>query len=527
MSSFKDQAMRPRLSVAMIVRDEQDVLADSIRSVLAIADEIVVLDTGSADQTVTVARELGAEIGWTAWNDDFSAARNQCLAMVGGEWVLWLDAGEILADESAEELRAFVDRQAESSKAYTLMVQVPPADSDASAEQAAQLRLMPNREDLRFEGRVRETLRPSIEAAGLQIDAAPGRIVRHGRQHNQARKSARAQRNLKLAILEASERGDPLPPRLQLAIGEAYSDLGADEQARHAYRQTIEISRRGSTEMLEAYYGLLTTYDGDKFLSEVQLSTCIEALEVFPFDAQLLLVMGNYMQSRNRLDLAVRSFETAVKYGQVDLGAWHLSELAEMAACCLSLVLQAGEGGGDDHQARRVLEEALQCHPDCIRLLRLLIDLHTKQDRCAEAIEVADRLPIPQQQREPLHNAVRGACRAAKEDWTAALGYLQSAYLAGCDDPICLRWLSVTLLSNGQTEAAEPVLRDWKRLDPTNVELQAYLAVLQQESDAAQESPEEQLATDSTGRQFRIDQGIIVSETTPVKLPVISQISST
>jgi hypothetical protein len=58
--------------------------------------------------------------------------------------------------------------------------------------------------------------------------------------------------------------------------------------------------------MLEGYYGLLTTFDGDPSQSDQQITACLEALEVYPLDAQLLVAMGGYMQNQNRLDLAAR-----------------------------------------------------------------------------------------------------------------------------------------------------------------------------------------------------------------------------
>lgn len=298
MTTSRDRASRPRLSVAMIVRNEREVLARSIESVRPIADEIVVLDTGSTDETLAFARRLGAVAGQMTWSDDFCAARNRCLQQVTGDWVLWLDAGERLDAESASELREFVDGQADPARAYMLLVQVPPANPTASGEQVAQLRLVPRHPGLRFEGRIRETLQPSIEAVGLKMDAAPGRIIRHPRQHDPAWKTLHAQRDLRLAALGRAENDGPPPARLWLAMGEAYGNLGTQGKARRAFLEALEAAEHGSTEMLEAYYGLLTTYDGDKFLSQLQLTTCLEALEVFPFDAQLLLAMGDYLRAK-------------------------------------------------------------------------------------------------------------------------------------------------------------------------------------------------------------------------------------
>jgi len=518
-----EKISRPRLSVAMIVRDEQEVLAASIESVRPIADEIVILDTGSTDQTVAVAKQLGAVVGQAPWDSDFAAARNCCLRQATGDWVLWLDAGERLADDSAAELRQFVDCQADSAKAYMLWVEMPPAEQAACREQVVQLRLIPNRPDLRFEGRVRETLRPSIESAGLQISAAPGRIQRHRRDHDPARKQSRAQRNLRLADLQAAETVGPPPARLHLAVGEAHSDLGEKHHARQAFLAAIEAAEHGSTEQLEAYYGLLTSYDGDRSLADLQLQICLEALEVFPLDAQLLLAMGNCLQERKRADLATRSFEAALKHGQVDLEVWHLAELVEVAADYLNLSLQIQ---GQDDRARRVLEEALQGNHASIRLRRRLMELHVRHGRSDEALGLADQLTIEPEQHQSLGDAVRGACKAAQQDWTAALGYLQSAYVAGCRDPLCLRWLSVTLLSNGQVEAAWPVLAEWLEVDPANAEVQTYLAALGQQPGLTprEEQPSEaEPPAESAGRQFRIDPGAPVRKAPPPQLPSVGR----
>jgi tetratricopeptide (TPR) repeat protein len=497
--------------VALIVRDEQEVLAASIESIRPVADEIVVLDTGSTDRTVTVARKLGVTVSQAPWDDDFAAARNLCLRQATGDWVLWLDAGEGLIEDSAVELRQFVDCQADPARAYVLWVEMPPAGQNACREQVVQVRLIPNLPVLRFQGRVRETLRPSIESAGLEIAAAPGRIRRHWRGHDPARKQSRAQRNLRLAELEAAETAGLPPARLHLIVGEAHGDLGQRDQARQAFLAALEAAEHGSHEQLEAYYGLLTTYDGDRSLADVQLQTCLEALEVFPLDAQLLLAMGNHLQQRSRGDLATRSFEAALKHGQVDLEVWHLADLAEVAADYLNLSLQIQ---AQDDQARRVLEEALQANPGSTRLRRRLLELHVRYGRAEEARGLAAQLPVRPEEREPFGDAIRGACQAALQNRTAALGYLQSAYVAGCRDPLCLRWLSVTLLSNGQMEAARPVLAEWQQADPANAEVQTYLAALDQPLGPTQPEVKPSQAeppVESAARQLRIDLGATVS----------------
>src|ERR1039458_3578707 len=91
-----------KLSLAMIAKNE----ARCLRSVRAIADEIIVTDTGSTDDTVKSSSENGAHVSHFAWTNDFAAARNFALAQATGDWILVLDAdewaSEILASRSEE-----------------------------------------------------------------------------------------------------------------------------------------------------------------------------------------------------------------------------------------------------------------------------------------------------------------------------------------------------------------------------------------------------------------------------------------
>jgi tetratricopeptide (TPR) repeat protein len=93
------------LSVSLIVRNEGHRLASCLASLEGFADEIVVLDTGSDDDTMAVARRCGAAVHELPWPGDFAPARNHALGLVRGDWVLVLDADERLRGEAREPLR--------------------------------------------------------------------------------------------------------------------------------------------------------------------------------------------------------------------------------------------------------------------------------------------------------------------------------------------------------------------------------------------------------------------------------------
>src|SRR5438309_3283180 len=98
-------AKRVRLSLCMIVKNEERFIQDCLESAREAVDEMVVVDTGSTDRTVELAEQAGAQVSHFQWCNDFAAARNASIERAKGAWVLWLDADERLGPGSAAELR--------------------------------------------------------------------------------------------------------------------------------------------------------------------------------------------------------------------------------------------------------------------------------------------------------------------------------------------------------------------------------------------------------------------------------------
>jgi hypothetical protein len=96
----KNMLARPRLSLCMIVKNEIDCLQTCLDSVKDIVDEVVIVDTGSTDTTLELVKKRASKMAEISWNDDFSHARNICLAMATGDWVLSMDADSCLEKTS-------------------------------------------------------------------------------------------------------------------------------------------------------------------------------------------------------------------------------------------------------------------------------------------------------------------------------------------------------------------------------------------------------------------------------------------
>lgn len=468
------------LAVAMIVRNEQDVLIETLQSVQAIADEICLLDTGSTDRTAEIASALGAKVFKATWHDDFAVARNDLLSRIDAQWILWLDAGERLDPATAKALAAFVKETATPDSTYLVRLELPAATPEGLAEQILAPRLVPNRDGLPFVGRLRESQFESFREKEMKFELAPGRIICHPRRHDVARKEKIAERNLRLVDIERKANAGALSPRLLLAAADAYADLGQFEQANDYYLQTIRSSKPKSLETLEGYYGLLSVLDRDPSQLDRQITMGVEALESFPLDAQLLCLVGSCLRRKGCDDLAVRSFRMAAEHGEVVVEAWHIVELASVASVHWALALQLQ---GKFQEAADVLDRAIEAHPDTPRLTKHRFDVALQLGEEKRATEFLPALYPHLADRSTLEEATTGICLAAKGDAQGALAKLQAAYTEGCREPFALRWLAVTLLSLGQADVAQIVLAEWAKVDPDNAELRAYALALNDEAE--------------------------------------------
>ncbi|MBT9547439.1 MAG: glycosyltransferase family 2 protein [Candidatus Sericytochromatia bacterium] len=153
-----------KISLCMIVKNEATHLDRCLQSVKGLATEIIVVDTGSSDATVDIARSHGAEVHFFEWCDDFSLARNAAIEKAQGDWVLLLDGDEWLPDDAAETWPSILsDPQFEG--AVVLNAQVGPPE-DATVFKRLLFR---NHQHLRFVGKVHEKLELlSAEQSGEQ-----------------------------------------------------------------------------------------------------------------------------------------------------------------------------------------------------------------------------------------------------------------------------------------------------------------------------------------------------------------------
>ena len=366
----------PQLSVAMIARNCAAELRGTLESINDLAEELVVLDTGSTDDTPRIAQEFGARVIRRPWDDDFSAARNACLAHARGDWILWLDAGEQLSAESLASLGRLLAQPLDQTRAFLLPVVLPQSANELSSEQKDQIRLHPRAGGLCFAGRVRESLDASLRPAGLTTDILEIPIHRLAADLDAATLARRARRNIRLADLAIAECGPTSD--MHNCLGEAWQKLGGWLQAAQHYARALRLSAGGSREALEALYGLLSCLDAAGADRQVQLSLAMQALGQFPLDAHLLVAAGGYLYDLEQSPLAIRALDLAFRHGQVERRLWHLADIRQIAAQSAAKLLLAS---GRAEEAATLLAAAVRLWPDSKPLA----------DQWSEAVQRAGR----------------------------------------------------------------------------------------------------------------------------------------
>jgi tetratricopeptide (TPR) repeat protein len=179
----------------MIVKNEAALLGRCLASIRPAADQIVVVDTGSTDTTVEIARSFGAEIVTAEWKNDFAAARNVSLAHARCAWVLWLDADDVVPAESVPKIAEL--KKEKPGRVFGLIVRNERPNNTGT--EFVQARMFPNRPEIRFERRVHEQMMPSALCLGLVMEQRDAVIEHHGYADHETLKR-KARRNIALML---------------------------------------------------------------------------------------------------------------------------------------------------------------------------------------------------------------------------------------------------------------------------------------------------------------------------------------
>ncbi len=383
----------PRLSVCLIVRNEERFIERCLASVKAIAHQIIVVDTGSTDRTIEIAQSFGAEIHAFEWCDDFSAARNAALAHATGDWVLSLDADEELpADEHPRLLAAM-------NKERALGIRLPLVNVGLEAEGLAYVpRLFRNAPGLFWVSRVHEQIFSSVmvRAAEWSMEVTLGQptLRHHGYSREVVENRQKIDRNLRLLRLAVQEH--PGDANLLMNLGLELVRSGQLKDGLRSYAEAFQaLGRQPIAETTPELRETLLTQYAAHLMRAHQYAEVIEVLRspvagVRALTASQEFTLGlAYMRTQKATEAAQAFKRCLAARQQPTLSPInpeiHKAGPHHCLASCLATL-------GQTDAALAALQAALTIDPQS-RPVRLdLARLHISQGRAVDALTLLHQL---------------------------------------------------------------------------------------------------------------------------------------
>ncbi|MBO6293956.1 MAG: glycosyltransferase, partial [Selenomonas sp.] len=352
-----------RISACAIMRDEERNIGRWLQDMRQVADEIIVVDTGSTDETVALAEAGGAMVLHFTWRDDFAAAKNFALSEVTGDWVLFLDADEYFSPESLPRVRPLLEQLEADKRVGGVLCRWVNLDADDGFRERdayLQMRVFRRRRDIRYEGCVHEALRmPPVLEARLTRE-----IVICHTGYSSSRVAAKLRRNERLLRQQIAARGgQPTEAELYYLLDCAYGLQERGQALQLAENLVNDVRLTGLLPNLqlrvwEIYLSLLQEQEAAGELPQVFR----RAREALPEAPSLLFMEGAWLYTQGQ----AREAEVSLREGlrlreQEHFSAVGVADTAESMLPAVARILD--RISEDSEKVRNVQHSSKQVTP--------------------------------------------------------------------------------------------------------------------------------------------------------------------
>lgn len=423
------------IALSMIVKDAARTLRACLESVRRVVDEIVIADTGSTDATVDLAREYGARVIEIPWENNFAAARNRALAEVRTDWVLVLDADEVL-DPGASAIipRLIAARDVAGYQVtirnYVLSLENRVWDRPAKPNDSALLvanafpgyvehenvRLFQRDPRIFFVGRVHESVGPQIEACGLSLGRA-SLLIHHFGLADEPQVRARKNRLYhELGKLKIGEMPHDAQAHFELGLVEL-DNMGDAEAALACFQRACQLN---------PHFGVAWFFAGIALTRLGRYQEALGSLELAEKNGRATAgtaeISGDAHYNLGEFREAIRSYEKALKRSPESMAIESKLGLAEVRA------------GLVDKGLRRI-RHATEQQPALAELHDRLILALAWLEKIPEAAQAAEH-KLRMVKAVTSGDFVRAASLWAKQaNWARAVAVLHVGLQVHRDDP--------------------------------------------------------------------------------------------
>jgi tetratricopeptide (TPR) repeat protein len=467
-----------KLSLCMIVRDNETTIGPALESIRPWVDEIIVVDTGSRDKTPDICRPHGAEMHSFPWCDDFSAARNESLKYARGEWIFWMDSDDTISPECGQKLRILADGPHQDDiLGYIMQVHCPGPGEEGQLDVTAvdHVKLIRNRPDLRFEGRIHEQLLPAIRRVGGDVEWTDIYVRHSGSDHSPEGWQRKLDRDLRILHQELEDK--PRHPFVLFNLGMTYADAKRNEEAVGFLERCLAVSTPDESHLRKAFSLLVNSLSQAERHDEAW-QHCQKGLRLYPDDKELLFRSAILHHHFGRLQEAERTYLRVLN----DHETRHFISIDQglagyKARHNLAIVYEEMDRFDQaEHQWRRVTEEV-----PAYRLgWRGLGNVLFRQGRFADVQFLCDHLEGTSGLVDREAHILRGRLAAARGDLPDAVRQLRFADEADAEDLEPLQTLCRILFEQGEPAAAESALQELTQRAPSDAAALHNLGTIRQ-----------------------------------------------
>ncbi|TQE91241.1 glycosyltransferase [Ureibacillus terrenus] len=307
----------PSISLCMIVKNEEDFIERCLKSVQNAVQEIIIVDTGSTDQTIEICKKYNASIFPYRWNHHFADARNFGLSKASGDWILWLDADEEL--ETGHEEFLMENLKNKNVTMYYLPVinyygESFPVDPE-KAFLYHQPRLFQNHKGIQFYNRIHETpIFPKNRDSSYTVDYLKVPIHHYGYIEELTKKRGKGERNLQLIQEEYKDPNHS--PWIEYHLANEYYRRGDYQKAFDYLNESIFRFLLNGVKppsiLYRLKYGILV--DTNSF--ENALEGIDKAIALYPDYVDLHFLKGLIYYQTEKFSEALACFEKCLELGE-------------------------------------------------------------------------------------------------------------------------------------------------------------------------------------------------------------------
>jgi len=299
----------PEFTLAMIVKNEAHQMRKPLDELKGHVEEIIIVDTGSTDDTVKIAKEYTDKVYQEEWKDDFALARNQALERSTQPWVLMLDADEYFPKEHLAELKKRIDSYPDNIFGVLLPIHNP-IEKGKNTVVHWRLTALKNHPRIRYRGEIHETAGDAIVERGGQMVKSDIPLMHYGYQDPDDVEAKSVKRNYAILLRKVEE--EPDNPSFHFYLGKTYLKVMPDyEKARFHLERTVALSNGHESMDLEAKFILGIVLEK---LGELPTSLKLwhEVIRGDPQFPDVYYLMGWIYNREGRYSAAVPFFEKAL-----------------------------------------------------------------------------------------------------------------------------------------------------------------------------------------------------------------------